>query len=345
MFNAHSRLLEKDHRLAFLVLFGVVATVSIVPFGLWRISQGQLLVGLLELSMVFAFDGLVWYAWRSQRITLIARTISVIVTLGCLALTPFIGKLALHWAYAVVIANIMLAGRKIGSCLNLLLLIGIVLLQGGQIASLEAITFLAAALSVSIYAYVFALSADQQREKLEALAAYDGLTGTGNRRMMEYELQDAFGHARQHGAKHGLAVIDIDHFKAVNDTFGHAAGDHVLVRLAQLLSRSLRSGDRLYRMGGEEFVILMPDTGPEGLALALDRLQSLLRSRLMGPADPITVSIGASTTLEDEPSWQSWLARADEALYAAKTAGRNQVKIAAESGGVRPPRTSRRRLA
>ena len=345
MFNAHSRLLDKDHRLAFLVLFGVVATVSIVPFGLWRLSQGHLLAGLLELSMVVAFNGLVWYAWRSQKITPIARTISVIITLGCLALTPVIGMLALLWGFPVAVANVMLAGRTIGFGLNLLLLSGIVLLLGGQISSVEAITFLATGLSVSIYAYVFALATDRQREKLEALATYDGLTGAGNRRMMEHEIQDAFKHARQHGLKYGLAVIDIDHFKVVNDTFGHQAGDHALVRLAQLLSGALRSGDRLYRMGGEEFVILMPGTDPAGLALALGRMHSLLQSQLMSPGGPITVSIGASTTLESDQSWQSWLARADEALYAAKTAGRNQVKIATEPSEPQQPQTSRRRLA
>lgn len=328
MFNAHSRLLEKDHRLAFLVLFGGVATVSIVPFGLWRLSHGQWLAGLLELALVCAFDGLVWYAWRHQKITLVARSISVIITLGCIALTPFIGMLAFLWGYPVAVANVMLAGRKIGFGLGLLLFAGIVLLQGEELFTLEAITFLATGLSVSIYAYVFSLAADQQREKLEALAAYDGLTGAGNRRMMENELQDAFRHARQYAVQHSLAVIDIDHFKSVNDTFGHQAGDQVLVSLAQLLGRLLRNGDRLYRMGGEEFVILMPDTEPAGLALALDRLQSLMRSGFIGPGGLITVSIGASTTSEADESWQSWLARADEALYAAKNAGRNQVKIA-----------------
>lgn len=343
MFNAHSKLLEKDHRLAMLVFFALVAGVAILPFGLWRLGQGQVLAGVLDLALVGCFAGATWYAWRRVQVALVARILSVLITVGCIAVAPVIGGLAALWGYVVLLANLMLAGRKIGFMLNLVLIAGLIVFHSGPTSALEQVTFLVTGLVVSIFGYVFALAADLQQQKLEALATFDPLTGVGNRRMLEHELGEVFAHGQRHGVKHGLAVLDIDHFKAINDTFGHVAGDAVLRSLARIVQNSLRNEDRLYRMGGEEFVLLLPDTSPAGLARTLGRLQDALRSRLAGPGGPVTVSIGACTTLEQDTDWKSWLARADTALYAAKEAGRDQVQIAKESGEIRPLRIRRRR--
>jgi diguanylate cyclase len=342
MFNAHSKLLDKDHRLALLVFFAIVACAAVLPFAIWRFSQGQVVAGTLDLALFGCFAGAAWTAWRRSQITLVARVVSVLITVGCIAVAPVIGGLAALWGYAVLLANLMLSGRKLGFLLNLVLLAGIVVLHSGPTSTLEQVTFVVTGLMVSIFGYVFALVADQQRQRLEALATFDSLTGAGNRRMMEYDLAEAFAHGQRHGVKHGLAVLDIDHFKDVNDSFGHVAGDAVLVSLARLVQDSLRNEDRLYRMGGEEFVLLLPDTNSAGLARTLGRLQERLRSRLAGAGGAVTVSIGASTTREGETNWENWLARADEALYAAKSAGRDQVQIARESGEIRPLRIRRR---
>ena len=336
MFKRHSRLLDADHRLAVLIFFGATAAAGILPFAIWRAFQGQWLAVLLEIIIVAGFSGAIAYAWRSGRINLVARSIALFVTIGLVAVTPAIGKLALLWAGPIILANLMLAGRKLGFVINLFLILGLLLLHKTPLTSLEQAAFACTGLLISLYGYVFALTADQQRDKLEKLASYDDLTGVGNRRMMEHDLRDAFANSRRHKAPCAIAVIDIDHFKIVNDIHGHGVGDDVLRRLARLTLEALRSKDRLYRMGGEEFVVLLPETDKAGLAQALERLQAHLRPRLDSPAGPVTLSMGGAVLQAGDSGWAEWLDRADQALYAAKAAGRDQVQMAPTTGPIFP---------
>ena len=125
-----------------------------------------------------------------------------------------------------------------------------------------------------------------------------------------------------------LAMVDIDHFKAVNDTHGHAAGDDVLCDLAQLLKRFIRSSDLAARLGGEEFVVVMPDTGVGGAEAITRRLRRGVAESTGGKA-PIAVSIGVAELQGPNDTPERLLRRADEALYAAKRGGRNRVIAAA----------------
>lgn len=145
-------------------------------------------------------------------------------------------------------------------------------------------------------------------------------------------------HARRHQTRSSVAVLDLDHFKAINDTHGHEAGDQVLKSLVGLCRQALRNDDQIYRMGGEEFVLLVPGMDEPALMQALERLQAHLRPRLESPAGPVTVSIGAAMLEQDDADWSDWLARADQALYKAKDAGRDQVRVASSSASVSFPR-------
>ena len=126
-------------------------------------------------------------------------------------------------------------------------------------------------------------------------------------------------------------MLDIDHFKQVNDSYGHPAGDAVITALAQVLRETLREVDVIGRIGGEEFVALLPETDRDLAMRTAERLRSSLyahRHPVTTPAINVSVSIGVATRIEDEPSLERMLLRADAALYAAKDAGRNCVKLA-----------------
>jgi diguanylate cyclase (GGDEF)-like protein len=120
--------------------------------------------------------------------------------------------------------------------------------------------------------------------------------------------------------------MDLDHFKQVNDRFGHHVGDQVLVAFAELIKRSSRKEDRLFRFGGEEFLLLLRDTEVNGLHTAAEHLLNRVAENLESPAGKVTVSIGGAMLRSGE-HWESWLQRADECLYQAKSAGRNRVVI------------------
>lgn len=147
----------------------------------------------------------------------------------------------------------------------------------------------------------------------------DPLTGLGNRRALEHVLDTQFGILKRYGKSFSLAVIDIDHFKELNDQYGHLYGDKILCDLTGVLTDVLRTVDILARYGGDELVVVMPQTETAGAELAAERLRSAVEQRM-----PFTVSIGvASATESDTP--EVLFQRADSALYAAKTSGRNRV--------------------
>lgn len=147
----------------------------------------------------------------------------------------------------------------------------------------------------------------------------DPLTGVCNRRALDDQLSNYFAMLNRYESTFSLAIIDIDNFKLVNDEQGHLYGDGVLRSVAKLLDECARDTDLVARFGGEEFVILMPETGLEDAVLFAERLRKELNKSL-----PVTVSTGVSMAVDgDNP--QTLLARADAALYGAKAGGRNKV--------------------
>jgi len=165
-------------------------------------------------------------------------------------------------------------------------------------------------------------------EALEADVRRDQLTGLGNRRDLELRLPAVLREARTSGRALSMAMLDLDHFKAVNDRHGHAVGDSVLVALASLLTAESRADDLLIRMGGEEFLLVLPGIPASAAAEVCERLRHRVATHdwsALSPRLAVSASIGlASSPPIDE---NALLLRADAALYRAKAAGRNQVAI------------------
>jgi diguanylate cyclase (GGDEF)-like protein len=162
------------------------------------------------------------------------------------------------------------------------------------------------------------------QEKLQKLAIKDGLTGLYNRKFMEELIGDAINRSRRSNSPLALLMIDVDFFKHINDTFGHHAGDEVLLRLTRLLDRNKRSTDYLGRWGGDELVLLLTNTDLIGAANLAEKLRQLVKQHYFPHTKKLTISLGASE-FEDGDSPASLMARADAALYQAKGGGRNKV--------------------
>jgi diguanylate cyclase (GGDEF)-like protein len=166
---------------------------------------------------------------------------------------------------------------------------------------------------------------------VERQALVDGLTGLANRRRAESALDEEIVRASRLGGDLTLAILDIDHFKEVNDRYGHAAGDSVLKELALVLNQSLREIDTAGRWGGEEFALILPGTDADGGVRLCERIRQTLADRLIPIENGLTVSITASfgvAVFERTGSRERLLAAADEALYRAKRLGRNRVESA-----------------
>jgi diguanylate cyclase (GGDEF)-like protein len=168
----------------------------------------------------------------------------------------------------------------------------------------------------------------QRNLELVEASRTDSLTGLLNRRYLEEQLPLLSSSAARHGQPLAALMIDIDHFKPVNDTHGHAGGDAVLRAVAQRLRVRLRMEDMLGRWGGEEFLVLAAQTDLEGAAALAESLRLRVATsavQLGTVAVPITVSVGCASV--EDRDYESLIRRADEALYAAKSAGRNCVRV------------------
>jgi diguanylate cyclase (GGDEF)-like protein len=161
-------------------------------------------------------------------------------------------------------------------------------------------------------------------------ALRDPLTGTGNRIAMDQTLKREIEMSRRHLQPLSLLMLDIDHFKRINDNHGHSAGDDVLKAVAASIKNQLRNVDMVFRFGGEEFLILLSNTSREAAAMVGERLRFAVQAEdylADGHVIELTVSLGCSTLLPGE-SAESLLRRADSALYVAKREGRNRLAMA-----------------
>ncbi len=169
-------------------------------------------------------------------------------------------------------------------------------------------------------------------EKLKILAAVDELTGAYNRRFGLLRLREEFSRALRTGTPLSILMLDLDHFKRVNDTYGHAAGDLVLKMVAQVIRKSVREEDIVCRYGGEEFLVILPGAEKEGAVLVAERLRTAVEEQVImygGQAIRITVSIGvAGYPHRGISSHRDLLELADEALYRSKQMGRNMTYVA-----------------
>lgn len=176
-----------------------------------------------------------------------------------------------------------------------------------------------------------AVALQRQVRVLRAQSRTDALTSVGNRRALELALRDAWTACVQQDEPATLVLLDVDHFKAFNDSQGHVAGDAALRQVAQTLAAQLRRGDGCYRAGGEEFAVVLRRSSLLEAQAAVDRLcQAVAALRIAHPKSPLgvlTVSAGAALAQTVDQDVETWMARADDALYAAKRAGRNVGRV------------------
>ncbi len=168
-------------------------------------------------------------------------------------------------------------------------------------------------------------------EESQRLAAVDPLTGLMNRRSFAETLERDIVRASRHGSELAVVMLDVDHFKHVNDRYGHAAGDRVLAATSALLQAQGRKGDLVGRWGGEEFIVALHCTASEGAMIAAERIRIALAEASITTAEgetiPITASLGVATFQQGD-TLESLVDRADRAMYASKTAGRNRCTLA-----------------
>ena len=171
---------------------------------------------------------------------------------------------------------------------------------------------------------------ERLNEELKIASRIDGLTGLFNRRYWQERFDEAFKLAKRRGKAGTAMMLDIDHFKTVNDTYGHQAGDKVIKMLAQLIKKCVRETDLAGRYGGEEFAIILTDSDVQNAAIVAERIRRLAERLVVeheGESISFTVSLGLAEFGPLSTTSMMWLEQADQALYYAKENGRNQYRV------------------
>ncbi len=320
--------LRKDFQLSILTLMGLFGIMGISPYAVYRLAEGNYLVSLADTTIVLSTLFAVLYAWRTGDTVKPGIWLAIIFSVGSTLIAINLGVNGLFWIYPLILFNFFMVSpgkAMLATLMVLAALVGHALIVPGTVfeSSYQMVSFLVTGMMASVLTCIFAYRTRSQRDQLQALAIQDPLTGARNRRAMNEELKIAVASHRRHGNSHAVLVMDLDHFKRINDTFGHQAGDQVLVAFVELIKRSSRQEDRLFRFGGEEFLLLLPNTDKPGLRAAAAHLQLQVAQDLQGPGGPVTMSVGGAILRRGE-HWESWLQRADQRLYQAKSAGRNR---------------------
>jgi len=318
--------LRSEFQLSIIVLFGAAAVLGILPLAVYRLLTGDMLIGSVDGSIVVCVCATVLYAWRTRDARRAGWFLVMVNFAVGVFMTHRLGTSALPAMFTVLVSTFLLIDRRKAAVVAVLAL-AIVAVDDKAFASrTHLVAFVVNGALVSLFSFIFAARAEVQRRQLETLATHDSLTGLHNRRAMEHELRIAVETYRRSHVRFGLAMLDLDHFKRINDEYGHEAGDRVLIAFANILRNSTRKVDRVFRYGGEEFVMLFPGVDLAGLRTVTNNLRARTSAELRCPDGTVTTSIGAALLMSGEDEY-AWLGRVDTALYQAKATGRDRVVV------------------
>ena len=314
--------IQDDYALAVLTLGGLVAMLWLAPFAVFRAIEGNWFAAVSDALLAVVIGGSAWHAWRTRRTRWPGWVMAVSIVGGIWAIGVAAEFAALFWVFPAVLMMFFLIPATAAAVLGVAAVAGAAALSWSELGGATGLPFFVVTnVLTGVFGFLVSQQAQRRIARWQTLSLIDPLTGIGNRRLMEVEFAQAFTHARSGGT---LALLDIDHFKRVNDRLGHEVGDTVLRAVADAVSDVLRKTDRLYRLGGEEFVIWLPYGDEAAASAVLDRVRQAVRERVRAGGEPVTFSAGMAVHQAPEP-WEACLSRADAALYRAKGEGRDRV--------------------
>lgn len=312
-----------------LMLLCALSIPSILPFGIYRLLQGSWASAMVDMALVAAMSAVIVHVWRTGRYKVAGLCVTIFYSFGMLATVYLRGVELVYWVYPTMIAAYFVLRPLVALAINSVGLVALVLILSGRLETVNLATIIVTVGLVNLFAYIFAHRTGLQNQRLHMASELDFLTEVGNRRALDRRLAE-YAQERRPQPESSLLLLDLDHFKQVNDQYGHAAGDKVLVRLAALMRQHTRSTDRIFRYGGEEFAIIASGAGLGAAASLAESLRKAVAEATLLEQHPITISIGVSA-MDKAHAPADWLAQADKLLYAAKQSGRNAVRVAEPS--------------
>jgi len=308
------------------ILYCILITTYVVIFvlAIKNLMSGLFVLGISLLFFVLLASIDTYAVFRNNK-----RPIHINIVVFCLFTALFLtiyylGASTIYWMFPVSMVLIYLMPRNTALLVNT---IALIVVSFYAFYHMEFAYAARASFSLTLtilFAFLIARHIAQLHMDLLNESIRDPLTEAFNRRQLNAHVENSLAQYKRSGLHSMLLMFDIDHFKVVNDTHGHDMGDHVIKTLAQLIEHNSREVDLLFRIGGEEFILLMHDVSFEQAKQHAEKIRSMVEQETIIPEHPITVSIGMSKPAKNYSS-NCWLRHTDVALYQAKNNGRNQV--------------------
>jgi diguanylate cyclase len=308
------------------LILAAAGALGILPFAAIRIIQRDWLAASIDVAIIASFVGLGYYVYTTHRVRAASLAIAVLCVTGVLSTVYLIGPQQVYWVFPALVAIFYLIRPSEASLCAAVMILALLPAVLPAYDSQGTTTLLITTVVTSAFAFAFALITNRQREQLLLMATRDPLTGAGNRRGLDIKLTDIINSHWRTGARASIVLLDLDHFKRVNDVHGHGMGDRVLKRITEIIKLRIRVTDSLYRIGGEEFVVVLEGASREQATHLAEQLRTLVEANELVPDPGITISLGVAELKAGETAMH-WLQRADEALYQAKDAGRNATSV------------------
>lgn len=317
---------NEEYMVMTLAFGGVIA---ILPFAVIRFSHGEWLVGLVDSMLVVGMALLGSYVFVTHKVKLASLVLTIFALTGMTTIVYLKGPGVVYWAYPTMVGVYFILAPRLA--IKLTLLTALVMIPALH-NRMEIISFMAVGITLvvnNLFAYIFAKRMQHQQDQLTMLVRSDSLTGAGNRRAMNEKLDEIVTANKRTKRISSLVVLDVDFFKRINDNYGHAIGDQVLVNLVKLIKTRIRETDCLYRFGGEEFVLVLSGAGQGEAVKIAETYRLMIESSVLIEDMVVTISLGVAEIFGGE-SASDWMERADRAMYEAKETGRNRTCVAAE---------------
>ncbi|MFC1684926.1 GGDEF domain-containing protein [Pseudomonadota bacterium] len=318
---------QTDFHLKSTFWLSVTAGTLILPFAIYHLTYQH---GGIGIGAVVTSLSLYLVAWGCHRKTY--KTVYTFIwltpftTLFVAYLTEKIGITGTYWCYSTVLLYYFMMSERQAWISNIIFALVNLPLAWHLFETHEATRFSVTFLLVSVYSAIFLHIISRQYNELHKQAITDKLTGLYNRTLLQDSLAQAIHQANRSNTAFTLIIMDIDHFKAINDELGHDMGDHVLVQLGAFLKDSIRESDKVFRIGGEEFLILVFNTDEANSTNIAEKLRRNIENLSLIPGRKVTVSIGVAG-LGSAKGWKQWMKTCDKNLYEAKNSGRNRVVV------------------
>ncbi len=311
-------------RMAYL-LFGVIGLL-ILPFSVWALLAGYYLLAIPPaITAIVSLANSLFYR-STQKFLLPPVVISLFYTIDNVLVINELGAPGVYWSYPTMLAFYWVHSRKTAQQIVPLLYVSVCLTAYVTLPIEYTIRIAVTLFMMGVFIHIASGLMEQQYDNLKRLSVTDHLTGAFNRRYMDSKIDELIERQKRSDTCSTMINLDIDHFKKINDLFGHSSGDKVLIEIVNLLEARVRVLDKVCRAGGEEFVILLPDTEEQQAFKLADDIRAAICESHFLKEEKVTVSCGIASLIAGDDR-DTWLKRSDQALYKAKENGRNTVVV------------------